>query len=754
MTRKNVLASAGVALLMISQLLMPLARAEEQAIETIVVTAQKRAQRLDDVGINVAAIAGDDVRVRHLDEFRDLSGTIPNLMVDENTPGLQPKVTIRGVGLNEFSSTNNPSAGIYQDEVFLASLSMMNFDFYDLERIEVLKGPQGTLYGRNATAGAINVISKQPSLTETTAWLSGGYGNYETATAEGVFNLPLGDTFAVRAALNGTRQGEGFWQSRLIDTDTGERAVYMGRLQALWEPRDDLSVTLKLEGIDEDGELGQGEFFGTADFTNPPTFACAALAAGRIDATCTDFFGYSDQDGDEDRGDWNNDSPLDTEQWTSLAKVVLDLDDAMSLTSITAYIDFDRTFNVDPDAGPRVQAEFDQSDLITQFSQEVRLSSSNPLLAWVVGGFFSWDEVDSRTPSYFDDLFLTRGLIASVQDTQSAAVFAEGEWTLTDTLSLVTGARYTWEEKSYRGGTSDTNPFGTSCLLSPTCTPGLTGVVPLSFLDDQINDKNGSWRFGLNWKPVEGGLLYASVSRGVKSGGYFNGLSTLTEALLPYDPEELTAYEVGWKIGASQHNLWLNTSLFYYDYQDQQAFQITDVGAVSFLKIDNIGESEVYGLDVDATWMPLPGLTLGASLGLLESELGEFVSAGPTGPVPVPKGNEMANAPETTFGTSARYERAITAGLVGMAQVDGRYADESYKDTQNTEYLVTDSYWIWNAQASVATADETWSVDLWCKNLTDERYLTSASDIGIGLGWRIYNQPRTYGITVRYGIPN
>ncbi|HVT36779.1 MAG TPA: TonB-dependent receptor plug domain-containing protein, partial [Nevskiaceae bacterium] len=193
-------------------------------LDEVVVTAQKRAQRLVDVPINVSAMTRDDVQKTRIEQVRDVAGYMPNVDIKEQVPGAIPVVSIRGVGLDDFSSTNSPAAGIYLDQVTLSSLALMSFDLYDIERIEVLKGPQGTLYGRNSTAGAINVLSASP-VFEREAYLKAGAGTYKTNDVEGMFNLPLAETFAVRVAGKLIRQGRGFWDSRLDANDAANYTI-------------------------------------------------------------------------------------------------------------------------------------------------------------------------------------------------------------------------------------------------------------------------------------------------------------------------------------------------------------------------------------------------------------------------------------------------------------------------------------------------------------------------------------------------
>ena len=255
--------------------------------DQIVVTAQKREQSILDVGLTVTALGADTLRDSRVLEMRELATYVSNVDIREQAPGLLPIITIRGVGLNDFSNTNNPSAGIYVDEVYLSSLGLMAFDFYDLERVEVLKGPQGTLYGRNSTAGAINFISAKPHFDGAEAMLSSSYGKFSTLEVEAMANLPVSDTLAIRLSAKTIQQWKGYYFNRTIDDDVGERNVALGRAQVRWRPNDRADINFKLDAFTANSNIGIGSFFGGRDFTNPPTNQCAALAQGMTDPACS-----------------------------------------------------------------------------------------------------------------------------------------------------------------------------------------------------------------------------------------------------------------------------------------------------------------------------------------------------------------------------------------------------------------------------------------------------------------------------------
>ncbi|HEV8332578.1 MAG TPA: TonB-dependent receptor [Steroidobacteraceae bacterium] len=716
--------------------------AEVPTIGEIVVTAQRREESNLQVGLTLTALSGDALAQQRVEQVLDLKGRVPNLDIKEQVPGAMPVITIRGVGLNDFGAANSPSAGVYVDQVYVASIAMMAFDMFDVERIEVLKGPQGTLYGRNSTAGALNIITRKPQ-QDFDAYATLGYGNYDTLDFETAVNVPLADTAALRFSAKTIQQGEGYWTSRLLPGETiGNRDLTMGRAQLALSPSDSFDLNLKVEGVRSRSEMGQPEFFGTVDPNTGGT--CAPILAGRIDNTqCTDFLGYTDTDGDPFKGDWARQGVYDIDNTAVTLTMNADLG-AATLTSVSGYVDFDRKFDIDVDATPARELDFLESDAIKQYSQELRLAASGERLDWIVGAFYSKDEVGISIPGGHEDLFLTRTLVSADQDTKSAAGFAHGEWHLTDKLDLVTGLRYTWEERSYVGGTTDLNPIGFSCLLSPTCTPGFVGPAVLTSVDETIDDRNWSWRAGLEYQPAQSALLYATISRGTKSGGFFSGISTTNLQLAPFAPEELTAYEVGFKRGFG--NAYVNAAVFYYDYSDIQTFIAVDIGPFIIQRLGNVDDARVYGVDLEATWAPTEHLTLQGSVGWLDAELGAFRTL--TGEVP--KGNKLPNAPDLTLGALARYETEFSTALGGAIQVDGSYSDGVFKDAINDPVIAQDSYVLVNARVALFNAARTWEVALWGKNLGDEQYVAQGLNTGLGAGNRNYNAPRTYGASFTY----
>jgi iron complex outermembrane receptor protein len=711
---------------------------DETAKDEIVVTAQKREQRLSDVPITISVADADTIKERRIEAVTDLVVFTPNVSVKENIPGLVPVITIRGVGLNDFSATNNPSAGVYVDEVSLSSLALMNFDFFDLERMEVLKGPQGTLYGRNSTAGALSIVTAKPSFNGFSGRVVGSIGNYKAKDIEASLNLPASDTLAFRVAAKGIFQDKGYWFNQRLNRDVGRRDVFLGRAQALWEPSESVDLLLKAEIQRGRSELGSPEFFGAFQAVPPTAGLTCPGSPG-----CTDFFGYRDTDGNPFRGNWSVRPDYDVDQLNLSARLNADLG-AATLTSVTGLVKFDRQWGVDVDASPLRQTDFYTDDRVKQFSQEVRMANATDLVDWLVGGFYSRDRVQTSYDGDLQELFNTKSYSYSNQLTKSAALFGNGEWHLGNTLDLITGIRYTSEKRSNVGGTSDLVALAPGSAL--TGAPFGSPPIPLASVNGRISDKNWSWKLGVNWKPSTSTLIYASASQGVKSGGFFAGVATNSAQLIPYRPEKLVAYEVGIKGRASGAGLSYSASGFYYDYNDIQTFIRDVVGALPIQRLGNVDKAKIYGLDADVTLNPtgLDGLTLTAGVGFLHTRLGSFTSSGGA----VPAGNRLSDAPKFSFNGSAAYQFTLGGDIDARLSIDGRYQSQTFKDALNDPLIASDAFWVWNGRLSVLREDD-WDVSLWAKNIGDKRYVTQGlNQLVLGTGNRVYGAPRIWGVSV------
>jgi iron complex outermembrane recepter protein len=728
-------------------------RAEQgEVLDEIIVTAQKKNQSVLDVGMSVNAMGGEELTSAGITDPSELNGFVPSLNVKNNIPGASPIFTIRGVGLNNFAANNNPTVGVYIDEVFLASTAMMSFSLYDIDRVEVLKGPQGTLYGRNTTAGAIGFFTKKPE-HEFDADVSVTYGNFEHFEAEGSLNIPLGETLAMRVSGQAIQQSKGYWTD-LQGKTLGNQSVRSGRLQLAFEPSHDLKADLKFEYTDVDSQAGQFEMFGTQDPQNP--FAkCAPVLQGRVDRSqCADFFGNMNNTGDVFRGDWHPQPYLMRQSGVALS-VKANLGD-LELDSISGYEYLDRTLGTDVDGTHLRQADFLLKDKIRQYSQEFRLSGDfHKSLHWILGTFYSQDTVDSEVDGDFSDLvaLLTGGLVNDErslnlihQNTKTWAAFAHTEWAFSDEFSLTTAARYTDEKKAFVATATDLSLLagtggGFFGLPDPNCGAGQVACNSVPGL----HETNVSWRTGLDYKPTKDLLAYASVSKGYKSGGINGGFVTQSAVLEPFKPEELLAYEIGAKADLLGGAMRVTGAAFYYDYTDVQTQVHVDVGQLSVIRIGNVHKAKIRGTELELRWLPIHGLDLSTGLSYLNSELGAFDS--PVGPVGA--GNKLPNAPEVSLVSAASYTVPIGDYSVVLG-ANARYTDAVYRDALNQRLLASGTEWLFDANLDLVSKSSHWKVSLWGKNLSNEQVVQVATDNGIGDGYTLTQQPRTYGATVKY----
>lgn len=736
--------------------LLPLASLAQEGpvIEEVMVTAQKREESILDVGMSVSAFAGEDLAATGIAKPSELNGFVPSLNVKENIPGASPIFTLRGVGLNNFAANNNPTVGVYIDEVFLTSTAMMTFSLYDVARVEVLKGPQGTLYGRNTTAGAIGFFTNRPE-QEFGANVSATYGNYDRFEVEGSLNVPLSDTAGLRFSGLAIEQGEGFWEDRQ-GRSLGDQSVKSGRVQLAFEPSSTVTANLKVEYTDVDSEAGQFEMFGTQDPANPFALCGPVANDSRDNSQCSDFFGNQNDDGDLFKGDWDPD-PFVMEQSNVTFSLKADIG-AMQLDSITGYQSMERTLGTDVDGTLLRQADFLLEDEVDQYSQELRLSgSSGDSMDWILGLFYSRDDVASIVDGDFSDLVALfsgaavtderlRNLID--QRTTAWAAFAHTQWQLSDQFSLTAAARFTDEEKEFTATATDLSLLagtggGFFGVGDPNCAPGQVACNSI----DRIDDTNVSWRVGLDFEPSAGLLTYLSISKGYKSGGINGGFVSQSAVLAPFEPEELLAYELGAKADLLNGSMRASGSVFYYDYSDVQTQVHVDVGALSVIRLGNVPEAEVLGAELELQWLPTDRLDLAVGVSILDTELGAFSS--PVGPVPA--GNKLPNAPDFSFVSDARYE--IPVGEYSLAlQGNARYSDAVFRDSLNLHLVESQEQWVLNASVELSAPAAKWSVALWGRNLSDEQVLQSGANNGIGNGFTLTQQPRTFGATFKYSF--
>ena len=720
-----------------------------QVLEEITVTAQKREQAITDVSIAINAFSSEDMRVMRIEDPTDIAQLVSNMDIKGTLGGVNPAITLRGVGLNDFNANNNPSVGVYIDEVFQSSPAMLNSRMFDIERVEVLKGPQGTLYGRNATGGAINIINKKPT-QEFDAYIMGGVGNYDTYEVQGAVGGGFSDSVAGRLSVNYQNQGTSYHDNRMTGSDFGDLESTSARAQLSFDPSDTFSGNISLHYGRTEGTNTPFAIFGLLDPNNPvnPDFTvnlCGPAMEFQFDnSQCSDAFGIQETaDGDPYTHTFN---PPDAAKYivdTDMVGAVLNLDwdiGETTLTSITGYQAQDRVFGDNVNSHPFQLSQITHNEEIDQISQELRWAGGMDSKArWVTGAFFSRDTFKSNNLFESADFFLTNLFWDNDQETTTYAFFGSVDWVLGDAWTLTTGLRYTNEEITFVGGTTDLNPYDSSCIIDPFCAPTGFGAVPITFVDDKFTDDNVSGRLALEWRPSDNWMAYGSVSTGFKSGGFFGDFTFDNSELAPFISETITAYEIGSKSTLADGRVQLNAAIFYYDYQDIQ----TLVPGVLVTAFTNAEDATVMGLDLDLLWAPVEGLTIGGSLGLLDTELGAIGV--------VPAGGKLPNAAETQATGLLRYEFPVGSMRMGL-QGNFKYTDDMFRDAFNDPFNHSDSYTTVDARIWIGSESGSWELALWGKNLSDEQYTEQAFNFVdlTGLANQLYGSPLTYGLTYSY----
>ena len=692
----------------------PAAQDSALQIEEIIVTAQKREQNLNDVSVAVTVFTGADIREQRLGQPIDLAAQTPNLNINETFGNTITNVSIRGLGLNDYAVNNNPAAGIYVDEVYLVSPAMLGFQLFDMERVEVLKGPQGTLYGRNTTAGAMRFISRKPT-EELEGYLSADYGRYDHFLLEGALSGRIAEGLTGRVAVQTSQRTDGFQLNRATGDKVGEidRTAWRGLLN--WQPSENLDILLNVHGgVDKSDTLliKVDNVFTPVDDGIADPYSSAA----------------------------GNDTELDNENYGVSLTINWDLSNNLTLTSVTGYEDYERSHDEDRDGTTLVQLDGLFLNEIEQVSQELRLTYVRDDYILIGGVFYERDEVSTRDRFDSSDLlplfgpaFATAQAIGNeyAQDSDSYAVFGHAEWQFHEDWKFIAGLRYTEEDKEF------TDAF-TFLLVGGDRTE--IQVFPPVSNDYSVSNLSG--KVGIDYTGLENALLYASFSRGFKSGNFQGQLTFNPADLQPFGKDLVTAYEIGAKTQLLNNSLQFNVSAFFYDYEGVQIYgpiYQTIVGPL--FGITNAGDAEVYGAEFDLLWRVAEGLDIRLGLGLLDTEITDsFVPN-------VAEGSQLPNSPDMNFNAGVKYQWNLTPGLVADIMLDTSYKDDvSYDIVNQPMETLEDGYWITNARAGISSANGSWGIHFWGKNITDEVYRTQVLTSTVGFGEN-YGLPATYGVS-------
>lgn len=740
-------------------------------LEEIVVTAQKRTESLQEVSISVSAFSATQLQELGLSDLRELTGHIPGVeLFDDRGASSQPTWIIRGVGLADFNANNTPTAAIYYDEFYLTSNVMGGIGMYDIERVEVLKGPQGGLYGRNTTGGAVRILSTAPSLEESSGYVKGSYGKWDRYGIEGAIGGPISDTVAYRLA--GMFDQGGGWQDSLAtpgDDEWGDRDFWAVRGQLLFQPNERLSIKLKIDAGEDQSETPLGYGIGAYD---PNTgLNCQAVLDGRQDpnscitwSTLTNLVTgapigplASDQSDDGEKVLSNPVNEMDNEWLLATLQIDWDMDFA-TFTSITGYIDYENQQVFDYDGGQLVTGHEVNDSPIESWSQEFRLiSNGDGSLEWLAGISYAEDELNEfRTFLWPDNVLIWgEGVPLSErgfdQESTSWAVYGQLGFYLAENWKLHGSLRYSDEEKEYRDGFTTLN-----------FAPGVPAEVwVFNANQDWELDDNWSGHIGLDWTPTDSSMIYGRITRGYKSGGFFGGFSLSEAETAPYGEESVTSYEIGFKSDWLDQSLRVNGAVFYYDYEDVQGFTsvFSEVTQTALTKLDNLGDAEHTGAELEITWLPggLEGLMLSAGFAWLDAELeSDFAFLAQDFETVVPyDGLQRGYAPEFSYYLQGRYEHNLSDNLLGMMQLSYSWRDDQVNEDTTGSPIDSalqgiEDYGVLNGRIQLGSDDERWHVALIGRNLTDEEYNVNATFDNLGGYLSTYGQPSNWTLELVY----
>lgn len=717
--------------------------AQTGGLGVIIVTAERRSASVQDVPVAITTATSENLTQAGIDSTQDLQLITPGLNVGTQLAGIVP--FIRGIGTQTTAAGQDSGVSTYVDDVYYSSSLGSVLTLANIERIEVLKGPQGTLFGRNATGGLMHVVTRGPS-HDFAGNIEASYGSYDTVRASAYLTGGLADNVAVDLAVYFSDQGDGFGVNTVTGNDVNETDEFIIRNQWLITPGDDTEIKFSFDYARTDTSMGvaQRQAPGTLGADGLVIFGglTAPVAAGGAGLSPAVAAPIAASMATRFVGDFHNinssvDPFAEIEQWGGALHITHNFGD-IELTSITAYRETDALQSIAQDQTPFPNLlDVRLNQFSETFTQEIRLASSSGSFDWIVGAFFL-----DETAGYSGSRLTGVALVPldtltddNQQDTFSWAIFAQGDYHFSDRTTLTAGLRYTTDERDLSGNTS-----------------GLVGGVTAASLDftDSATFSELTWRLALSHDFSEETMAYASYNRGFKSG-LFN-LNVFNPATGPgpgVAPEILDAFEVGLKTEFLNNRVRLNTAAFLYKYEDLQV-SISTPGGNTIL---NAAQATMYGGEVELLAAPTDNFTINAGLSLLHTEYDEFLngpSLTPTGfggnaQIAVDlAGNEVPRSPGATFSVGAVYVLDTSFGTF-TTSANYYYNEGFFWESENR--LAQDSYSIVNAQITWNHPDETFYVRVFGNNLTDTEY----SNFGISSQFGDFISaaaPRTYGVVV------
>ncbi|MFK8021132.1 MAG: TonB-dependent receptor, partial [Pseudomonadales bacterium] len=783
----------------------------QSVLEEVVVTAQKREQNVQDVPIAITAFTGAQMNALGVKQSIDIAAFTPGVHISGNLAGQNTQFSIRGVTQNDFNDIIEAPNAVYLDEGYLAIAQAQTFAVFDIDRVEILKGPQGTLFGRNATGGLVHYVSNKPSFEETSGYLDLNLGRFDTDadanrfTVEGAVGGPLTDTVAGRLAFRYNKQ-DGYLKNLYPDSaflgspgegagaDLGDDDTFAGRLSLAFRPSDTLQIDLSVNYAKTDvatgpyqskstvGIVENGELINVIDTPANETRLTIDTAGGdggadAIDgdgllpgggiglpgrlAPGGDFFGYTDPDGDDFTfsSDFAFEDQGSTETTGINARVEWELADGLLLTSVTDFKDYEKLLFIDVDSAPANQLANYAGVDATSFTQEFRLNGETDRSRWVAGFFYLTidNESDNGLKAPVNSIAgsppfspVDIGVVADLQ-TDSYSLFGQLDYDLTDTVSVTVGLRVIQEEKEYNMGIGIFPSLDNFSVNQGDFIPNAFGAGSPYFFSADTSDTLWAGKIQFDWRPSDDLLLYAGVNRGVKAGS-FN--APLLGAFLGAGGDPSIPYD--------EEILTAFEGGFKATFGDGTTrlngsvffYDYSDYQAFLFVGVGGVvinADAETYGFELELQSSPMEGLDLMLSMSYFDAEVKDLLLRNGS-PLP-PRDVDPTYAPELQVTGLVRYAWSALGGTVAL-QGDISYSDEYFYNLRNFDADKFDSYVMLNTQLSWKSSSEQWEANLAIRNLSDERAGIQGFDLATLCGCNevSYRAPRAYSVGLRYNF--
>ena len=781
------------------------------ALEEVLVTAQKRSESAQDIPIAVTGVTADMLDKLGFENANDVSAQVPNMQVSGPYGDVQPIFSIRGVSMSDYSSNQASPIGVYVDEAYLGPVYSHGANFFDIERLEVLRGPQGTLYGKNTTGGAINIITRTPNFDgENSSYVKGGFGSYNATSLEaGTEGELIPGVLAARIA-GSLKRDDGYVEVVGQDANAAQTDFQGLRLSLNWIINDKLDAVLKITTSGNDSLS-----------TPPRNEARTDLRGTGLEGDSNgyiDYTGYSRGSRNLDFHETESNAIGALITNTDLAVLTMNYNaDNYTLTSVSSYMDADYYQMADTDGSPNGLLEIKWSSDSVSFSQDLRFTSNFDGMFNIIAGAYygSEDLYMQNIYDIFDQIpdvrvgvakpdnipifpyLIDFGMIDQRLETKktSAAIYTQMRFDFSANFGMDVGLRYTRDESklSYLNISRLSNsglPLGSYVPGNTTGVDNAWITLPLTVFDLQnlisdptalLNYANAGYthgaytldsapelsapeqeftgKIGLDYRFNDDFMVYGSVSRGYRAGSYNGGVYYQPRPLeTAYaSPEFINAYEVGFKADMAEGSVRLNAAAFLYDYTNQQFINV--VGISNFL--ENAGGSQIMGAEAELWARLTERLTLQAAVGILETEYTDLslanteTIANQDDRVDL-SGNELISAPKLNVSFSADYDLIVTEYGYLSVNANANFQDDQWFSAYNDQYgygnIRQDAYWLYNGRLSWYANDGSYSISIWGKNLLEEEYDSYAINLQAGFGFDQYlaGQPRTYGAEIQF----